>query len=246
MKKSVKVLSLIISVIFCFSLCGCINLDNFRDMRASITKEGNIKLYDGSEYKLLPECEELCPDFINSEEEVFVVEEEVPLLLTVISETSFSKSTDGLFLQDNSRDSLVYYCRTDVYDSVLERIKNGFTPELCGYYYFDFDSQKECFYSLTEAEAEAVNEVYKTVTPENVPEAAELSYDYSASLYLLSKDKLFMKDFVSVSVLEGKYYLVNYESNPIMIYNVPKKFEKEAQSILEKQIESDELWEEVW
>ena len=246
MRKSVKVLSLIISIIFCFSLCGCINLDDFRDIRASITKEGTIKLYDGSEYKLLPECEELVPDFFSSDEVVFVVEEEVPLLLTFISEASFSKSADGLFLQDDSVDSLVYYCRTDVYDSVLRRIQNGFSPELCGYYYFDFDSEKECFYSLTEAEAAAVNEVYKTVTPEKVPEAAELSYDYTASLCLSSKDKLFMKDFVNVSVLEGKYYLVNYDLNLTTIYNVPKKFEKVFESILKKQIESDKYLEEVW
>ena len=247
MKKAIRVLSLLLVLAICFSLCGCNALDELRESRASIMADGTIKLPDGTEYKLLPACKELYPDS-NDFETVYISPEELPLLLTVFSEESFIKSNEGMLLYDydDDRSSLICYCRSDVYDNLLDRIKKGFTPEACGYWYYDFDNEEDYFYTLTKAQEDAVFEVYRNQTPQQLPEAASLDYESMANLMLCTSDKLFMQETVSICILNEKYYVVDYEADTPMLYTVPDNLNKEFAAILKKQIESDSYWNEEW
>ena len=245
MRKSIRILSLLMVLAMCFSLYGCDVLDDLRETRASIAEDGTIKLADGSEYMPLPECEELTPDFYNCET-VYVAEEELPLLLTFFSENAFLKTEDGIFLQSYTDEAVIYYCRTDVYDNVLDRINSGFTPEVYGYWYYDYENEEENFYVLTQSQAEALSEVYRTQTAEKLPEAATLDYEYIADLMIGTKDKLFMRDTVDVCVFNGKYYVVGYDFDATSLYRVPDDLSKEFAAILKKQIESDSYWLGKW
>lgn len=221
MKRTKQALSLLVVLGLCLSLCGCNALDELRQSRVTIPREGVLRLYDGTEYKLLPECEELCPIWDDMVYSYYIVEEDLPLLLTQFA-NPITCSKDGLIMEVY-REDVEYYCRTDVYDSIIARIEQGFTPEVYGYIYFDpqaGDYGEEVLYELTPTQAAAVEQVYTTVEPEKLPAAAKLTYDRKVDLYLYSADHLFRQDTVDICVVEGEYFLV---SNDNAIYTVPKE-----------------------
>ena len=232
MKKRIRLISAVAVIGMCLSLCGCKILDELQASRASITANGVIQLYDGTEYMLLPECRELSPDF-SEYESIYIAEEELPLLLTSFSENYAEKSNDGRFLQVFTEETVVYYCRSDIYDSMLERINNGFVPEVYCYSYYDYESGNYILYSLTPAQANAVEQVYTTQKPEKLPAAATLDYEYMVDLYLYTNDHLFMQDTVDICLAEGKYYVVAYGNT---IYSVPDEQSPVFAEIMEKEI----------
>lgn len=221
MKKIVRILGLLILIVVCISLCGCHNVDDLRAMRAAITAEGNIRLADGKEYKALPTCEELRPIFDNNTY-IYVVEEDVPLLLMEMFGDYASLSDDGCFVWSNHSNTgkAVYYCRTDLYDDILSRINQGFMPETYGYWHYDEISDR-VFQTLTAAQTDAIAQVCAQ-TPEFLPKAASLSYDKKRDLYLCTSDKLFMRDALDVCRYEEKYYLVSYAFEKTALYAVPE------------------------
>lgn len=241
MKKVIRIVSLIAVLGVLLSLCGCDVLDELRSSRATITPDGVIKLYNGAEYILLPACKELTPTFTEYEA-IYVVEEEVPLLLTAFAENDFTKSDDGLFLQAYTEQGVIYYCRADVYDSMLARINKGFTPEIYCYSYYDYEKEEALLYTLTQVQVDAVTQVCTTQEPETLPEAAMLDYGYFADLYFCTEDKLFRQDTVDVCVINGKYYVVSHDDTTTL-YSVPAEMSAVFAGILEKQVESDSYWE---
>ena len=219
MNKLTRSLSLLMVFALCLSLCGCNALDELRRSRATRPQEGVIRLADGTEYKLLPECEALCPTWDDMMYSYYIVEEDLPLLLTQYGD-GVSSSKDGLFLEVYGED-IQYYCRTDAYDSIVARIDQGFTPDVYGYTYFDPEAGDYGDYvlcELTPAQAEAVEQVYATVQPEKLPVGARLDYEEKVDLYLYSADRLFRQDTVDICVVEGEYFLL---TNDQMIYAVP-------------------------
>lgn len=242
MKKRIKLLSMLIVLVMCFSLCGCNALDELRESRAVFTEDGTIVLADGSEYKALPECEELSPEIYNGGT-VYVVKEDLPLLLTSFSHQSYFKSSDGLFLQSCNDGSNIFYCRTDVYDSVLERINNGFEGEICGYWYYDYEKEEDCFYKLKSTEVSAIENVLANQTGEQLLAPAYLDYEYLADMWLCTEDRLFMRDTVDVCALNGKYYVVDFGLENTTLYSVPDELTDVFEEILEKQIKWDSYWE---
>lgn len=242
MKKRIKLLSLPIVLTMCFLLCGCNALDELRESRAVVAEDGTIVLADGSEYRALPECEELTPEIYNGGT-VYVVKEDLPLLLTSFSHQSYFKSADGIFLQSYNDGSNIFYCRTDVYDKVLERINNGFEGEIYGYWYYDYKKEKDYFYKLKPDQAEAIENVLATQEGEQLSEVASLEYEYLADLWLCTEDKLFMRDAVDVCVLDGKYYVVDFGLENTTLYSVPDELTETFKEVLEKRIASDSYWE---
>lgn len=240
MKKVSRIMAVIAVLALCASLCGCNMLDELRETRATITQEGNIKLYDGSEYILLPECEYLAPDF-GDFNLVYVVEEEIPLLLTQTSDTVFLKSVDGLFLQNYTDDFFEIYCRSDAYESVVERMESGISDGFYGYWYFDNEEGDDGFYMLSQAQTEAIAEVCSQ-EPEILPEAAALDYEYMAMLCYCSKDMLFQQNTVNICLLNGRYYVAKYDMERTALYSVPDAFTQVFAQMMEKQIESDGYW----
>lgn len=241
MKKVTRILCLIAVFAMCLSLCGCSVLDDLRAMRASITPDGTIKLYDGTEYKLLPECEELSPKFTQYQE-VYIVEEDIPLLLTTIRYIDcLNKSDDGKILLTYTENGAIYYCRSDMYDGILESIQNGFMPELCCYWCYDFENEENVCYTLTQEQWDALQLVCTTQKPQRLTAALKES-EHWADLYLYTEDRLFEQDTLDIYVYNGKYYVVDLDNE--YSYSVPAELTAVFEKIMEKQIESDSYWEE--
>lgn len=242
MKKMTRILCLIAVFAMCLSLCGCGMLDDLRAKRATMTADGNIKLYDGTEYKLLPECKELSPTFYQYAE-VYVVEENVPLLLTTTEYSLyFDKSDDGKLLLAYDGGQETYYCRSDVYDSVLERIQNGFTPQLYSYVYYDAETGRAMDYTLTQEQWNTIEQIMTTQKPLEIRESLLDNYDHCAGLYVSSADGLFSKNTIALYIYKGKCYVLDHEND--LQYTVPAELTADIEKILEKQIESDMAWDE--
>lgn len=245
MKKVKRAICLLAVLVMCISLCGCGVLDDIRASRATWTEEGNIRLYDGTEYKLLPDAEDLYLNFYYGDM-VYIAPDDLPLLLTSFAEVSLDKSVDGWFLRTYTTDSDgyysdIYYCRTDVYDSMLQLVQNEFEPELCCYSYVD-DAGDWQYYALTKQQWAAVEQVYTTQPPQKLDFDACREQTCGATLSLCSKDMLLQQTYVTICVFEDRYWLEEYTQDYIVVYDVPEEMALEFEEIMEVKVTSDNEW----
>lgn len=233
MKRTTRILTLLVVFGLCLSLCGCMKLDELRSYRTSMKADGSIQRSDGTEYKRLPECEEFCPDFGDAEW-IYIVEDDLPLLLTTWADP-ITKSEDGRFLRSDmdANGKPEYYCRTDLYDSVFARIQSGFVPEVYGYEYYDRELDAYQICQLTPDQAAAVEQVYTTQEPEKLPTAARLQYDHRINLCLYSADYLFCRDTLDICLVEGEYFLVGDDNT---LYTVPAELFSVFSEIMAKKV----------
>ena len=221
MKKGIRLIALVAVLAICLSLCGCKYLDDLRAVQGKVVSTGVIRLQDGTEYKRIYQtCDELVPVFSRSVTFHITEGEDIPLLLTPTFCATAYRSNDELFLRVYLDTELGLYCRTDVYDSVVERIKNGFQPEVFCYEYYDYKTGEYLVYELTQEQADALEQVYATGEAIELPAAATLSYDYYVDLYRASADHLFQQDCMDLCLSDGKYYLVFGER---ILYPVPEE-----------------------
>ena len=231
MKKVRRIFVLLAVFVLCLSFCGCDTLEELRAARAIFTESDSIKLQDGTEYILLPDCQELTPVFTEYET-VYLVEEELPLLLTVFSDNYATKSDDGLFLQTFSEAGAQFYCRSDCYDSILERIQGGFVAASYCYYCFDYETGEQSIATLLPTQAEAIDRVLATQEPETLPTGASLNYESYVDLYLCAEDRLFLKDTVDIAFADGAYYVIS-NGNVNTFYSVPAELSATFETIMD-------------
>ena len=210
-----KIFAFVLILSLYLSLCGCMALDEMRASRVIIVSDDVLRLADGTEYKRLPECEEFVISMYDKAD-YYAAEEDVPLLLLWSVGAWVSISRDGLALRNY--DNNAYYCRADVYDSVVERIENGVVTDVYGYWEFDAEVGGRVIRTLTSAQAAAVEQICATQEPEKLPAAATLRYDYKQDLWLFSSDYLFRRDTLDLCLTNGEYFLVTEDNS---IYTVP-------------------------
>ena len=218
MKKFIRFVALII--LLCISLSGCSYLDELRAIRGVFTEDGAIVMYDGTKYLSLPKNEYFYPDFNTADEAYVTEDEEVPLLLIADFGNWGYKSADGQFLKISHSELYSYYCREDLYDSIVERMNEGFEPELYCYSYYDDTVYESRLYTLTSQQAEAIEAVLANQEPFTLPDGAKMDYDYLVYLYHCSGDYLFRQNSVKICFADGTFYVVDGE----LIYKVPNNF----------------------
>ena len=143
MKKGWKrALSVLLVLMLLVSLSGCDALDMMRQAQAYYGENGEI-LHNGTTYKRLPEWGDLNPGYgYYDENYVNVTEPDVPVLLSgLICLEELILSNDKNFLISINDNNL--YCREELYDSVCERIHQGFAAEVVCYYYYVYDEQTD-------------------------------------------------------------------------------------------------------
>lgn len=245
MKKTIRFISLFLAIVICLSLCGCVSLDELRATSGILTEDGIVKLYDGTEYKRLDNLGKLSP-YCDLYDYVDIVKEEVPLLLVFsYSKGYFLKGSDGNFLVDyDENGDEIWYCRSDIYDSVIDQIENGFVANKYCYPYFDYEKGESHRYLLTDAQANTVANILSIVEPEMRKSANIPIMDSYIDLYLTTDNMIFMEDIYDIGVIEGTYYIiVDVDDNNAKLYRVPDDFNDEFASIVKKQVEADEYWD---
>jgi len=250
MKKALKIFLCIVTVItICFSLTGCNLLEDAREAHA-FWKDGNIVL-GNSEYIVLPPCETLRPDY-SELTEIYVTEPDVPVLLSMFLGTPLTKSNDGVFLVDDSytlEDDVIFYCRSDKYDEIIDRINEGFKPTGYCYEYteynddYDYEWQPRT-YILSDLEKKAVDSVVAKVKPTVLPEIANTEYEYAVYLDECSQDMLFKKSSYEIYLNKNIYYIYEYKESKAYLYTVPSEYNASFESLMSKSIESEKQWED--
>jgi len=239
MKKTVKGVALIIAVIiFCFSLCGCVDIDDMKKSQAFITDTGVV--FNGNEYYPLPESDRM--QFFTTEyNPVYITEKDVPVLLSSFMGSECILSDDGKFLYSESE--TIRYCRSDVYESVLSRINSGYVHEGYFYSYYDFKNDKAKYYRLTEKDEAAIKALITSTTPEKLPDVADIDYDYYIELNSCSDDMIFWEYAYEFYIKGEKYYLADINSSEkTLLYTVPDNLLTDFKRIAKEYVKSEEEW----
>lgn len=223
MKKSWKRgLVLVLILLQLLTLCGCKQLETMRKNQA-FYGEGTDILWNGTTYKLLPECEFLAPE-LDYETTVWVTTDDVPVLLSaMLSSRALTPSEDGVILEPMYEAG--FFCREDRYEDICARIQS-FTPDKVCYSYDYYDEETGEYttgnYTLTQEQLEAIRLVAETVEPEVLGNGLYLDYDWSVYLEECSEDMLFRRNTLDIAVSGDSYYLLLYTDTQTLAFSVPE------------------------
>lgn len=264
MKKNTKFLVLLLAMLLmCLCLTGCDELDEMREIQAFWTTQGSTDsiTYNGVEYKKLPGYNNPNPMY-NSQysKYIYVTDRDVPVLLSSRFSDIMDVSDDENFISGYcyttdyyysesyvSPDSEAVYCKSDIYDEVVEKINAGieYTNYGFGYYYWDEKEMTDIweYYYLSSDETDAVNKVIENVEPITNSEI-DYNNNYVLSLDKISEDKYFGKDSFDLYT-DGlnTYYLVQY-SEALDIhtcYKVPEELKPTFEK-LEELVSTNDIY----
>lgn len=245
MKKALRIISLILIVaIMSISLSGCMVIDMVREEQAFWGEDNKIK-YGEYEYMLLPESENLQP-VCNELNFVYITTEDVPVLLSGAFGDRYDISDDKVFIFTDGENGYTCYCRSDRYDDIKDKITSGFKPESYCYSYFDMVDYEDRYYMFSADEVEAVNSVVKSVTPDIMPEAASLNYDYIVNVEACTKDMIFRTYIADICITGENYFVVVTEEAETLMYKVPDEQKSIFKKIMKSAVDSEAVFYEEY
>ncbi len=248
MMKCVAVLSAML--VFMSALTGCRQFEEIRQSHVTLTKEGNI-LVQGKEYRPLPYCEYLNPEWESYDRSLYLTAEDIPVLLSrqfgvrmdiskdkkfinshYLGETVETVGLDGKYSYDGATNT--FFCRSDEYDSIMAVIEKGYEPDgyKCDYYDWEADGMVE--YVFSHQEAEAVEQVLKTKPVEN---SDELNFTQSCAISSCMIGTPFSQYEAELWFGEDQaYYIDIYDlkNEMSLYYQVPAELEAVFEGILAK------------
>ena len=249
MKKHMKRgLCLLLVVLLCFSLTGCLALDDMRKYHATLQKDGTL-LLDGQIYVPLPYCEEFTPP-MGAGSYVYVTEPDVPVLLADTFAITYYTISETAVVGKNRivGDAGRYYCVKEDYDALDALIQDGADLSKMQYYYGKFD-EKEGLYTeetvfLSEEQVNAVKRVLATVEPFD---ATDMYYEEVVSLNWCSEDGLFSKFAFDLCKYNGHYALVQWEKDTPIFCEAPAEYNAIFAEIMRPYLENGVAFgEEYW
>lgn len=249
MKHIKKILCLSLAVLLCFSLIGCNAIDNKRKVQIHYNEEENL-VYDGKEYKLLPECSAFSPDMTHTQN-LFLTEEDLPVLLSEIFGISAYLTKDKLFISTDaftySDSKFAIYARSDIFDSIAARIKSGdyFDGFCFCYSYWDENGNYNETYKIISEEAEkAVKEIISTGTPDEEIDI-DLLYTYEVTdLRACSNDLLFNEYSATIYKTEKYIYITAFTGlNKEQVFKVSEEYYDAINEIVESYYSFKELYD---
>lgn len=231
MKKTKRWIAFLLVFALCLPLCGCSNLDEMRAAHAFWQKDGSV-LWNGNVYRLIEDVPEDLA-ILYGQQEVYVTQADVPVLLSQMMGDCFSVVADETMLWSHGWDGgRVFYCREDVYDFMTEHLKN---PSLTTYYYTywaDTDAD-EAYYYLSEAQGNTIDELIATldfvVLDETFYHAFEAN-EFCLTLGKCDEEHLFSNDYVvEIAWKDGLYYIISPNE---YIAEVPNEYNDAMKSIV--------------
>ena len=231
--------ALLVILVLVLGLCGCDALDAMREAQTQYGEDGSI-LYKGVAYMLLPESEYLSPEY-EVWEEIYVTDPDVPVLLSqAIYIERLALSIDGNFLISMSDD--VVYCRAELYDSVFDRIVNGFEVAAMQYEYSVYDEEvgihRRQTYTLTQEQWDTVYEVLETVEPIEIGRNWNINGQWYLYLYECSQDGFFKKGTMELVASEDSYTLILESGDQTLAYLVPSAYKAVFEQILSPYVDA--------
>lgn len=266
MKKFIRTAVLVFALtVLCFSLSGCHALNEARNAQAFKNDDGTI-LYNGKIYKALPDREEfadlsysLTYDHGNM---VYVTDKDVPVLLSAFfGQPAFTDKDKKIIFTDYLTDSTsnsLKFCREDIYDTLVEEIKNpNFTKytmalDSMGLSYLLDDIDIPDSVDLKDYEIAAINEIIALNDTVENPDTFD-SYDGVYAEIFRSTDDGFIYENYCTLLNQGDSYYISvygpetfdedgYFNQSVTIYKVPTSGEAAAKikNLLEKKKQIDD------
>ena len=231
--------ALLVILVLVLGLCGCDALDAMREAQTQYGEDGSI-LYKGVAYVRLPESEYLSPEY-DVWKEIYVTDPDVPVLLSqAIYIERLALSIDGNFLISMSDD--VVYCRAELYDSVFDRIVNGFEVAAMQYEYSVYDEEvgihRRQTYTLTQEQWDTVYEVLETVEPIEIGRDWNINGQWYLHLYECSQDGFFKKETMELVASEDSYTLILESGEQTLAYLVPSAYKAVFEQILSPYVDA--------
>ena len=245
MKKLKRLIGCLLLAALVVSLCGCSALDALRESQCYF--DGEDILRNGQIYRKLPSCDTLYPE-LDYEQSIYVTEDDVPvLLISFLAKAHLLPSLDGAFLSTLYGDTI--YCREDLYDSTVDKIRNGFTPEIVCYSYYAYSEDSyevtEEFYTLTKEQTDVLSLITSTVEPEVWSEDWSLNCQWYIYLEECTQDRLFRQSQLEISFTGRTYYLTLYTDTQTLVFAVPDGCKAMLDDITKAYRNSwDQAWEE--
>ena len=245
MKQLKRLMGCLLIAALVFSLCGCSALDALRESQCFF--DGEDILRNGQIYRKLPSCDTLYPE-LDYEQAIYVTEDDVPVLLSpLLAKEHLLPSLDGAFL--SNRYGVTIYCREDLYDSIVDNIRNGFTPEIVCYSYNVYDEDsfdvKEEFYTLTKEQTDVLSLITSTMEPEVWGEGWSLNCQWYINLEECTQDRLFRQSQLEIGFTGKTYYLTLYTDTRTLVFTVPDGCKAMLDDITKAYRDSwDQSWEE--
>ncbi|MBO5089342.1 MAG: hypothetical protein J6C27_00310 [Clostridia bacterium] len=229
MKHVKKLLCLALTVLLCFSLIGCNAIDKMRDAQIHFNDDGNLE-YDGNEYKQLPPCSAFSPNITYSTN-LYITDKDLPVLLSEQFGGRAYLTKDKLYINSHSYSSsdgtTAFFARTDIYDSIAERINSGnYFEGFCFYYSYWDDSDEIGSYMqkekiISEEAEKAVKEVITTTAPDESIDIDLLSQYAVTDLYACSNDLLFSEYSATIYKTDKFIYITAFTGlNKELIFKV--------------------------
>ncbi len=251
LKKSLRITALILSaLLLCSVFTGCDMLDEMRRAHAVKSENDNIIL-NGNEYKYVPFGSPTALfnlDLVPTSD-IYVTEPDVPVLLSEgFYEFYGYVSEDGKFLYVYDEDyNSIYYCRTDVYDTLIERLDEPFVPEVLAYAYsyYDYENDVDIYdsYILTEEEQNAVEDVLRSVEPVQQENYSVYQAESYCDLYECSEDLIFNRMVLSIEYKNGRYAVAREIGNGITeVHRVPDELVNIFAGIMASQFAADSIY----
>ncbi len=240
MKTLKKLLALCLVLVICFSLSGCKFIEDIKESR--ITKvSSEVVEYKGKEYKVLPYCEYLWFDFTNYTEYFYIVEDDVPILLTSLyGKSSYFCDFKKILVTTDIKGNHTIYAREDIYDDIINRIEseNYFDGYCFSYNTYDKYSYVTTKYELISDEVSvALEEVITVGVHEDVD--IELLYDYYVTtISKCSNDLYFKENCMEIFQTSDYIYIAVYDGEETPVYKVPEKYVEIITSLIDKCYES--------
>lgn len=250
MKHSVRLLLIMLTLIIAAtSLCGCDLLDEARQAHGILTKDGSI-LLNNATYYLLPTDANFYPPEMDVM--IAITEPDVPVLLKDVLGTPAYMSQDEKFLYRTQCED-AYYCRSDVYEGLIDRMNTEFVPDGYYYEYYTFVEDEENFYGyktnyyrLTDQQAGLINQVLQQVEPYELPSESSDDAEPYIMLMAATKDLYFREYFVDLIYWSNAYYLVEWEENASLskYYLVPAEHEAAFDQIANAYVRAQQTYPE--
>ena len=209
MKKCKRWIAVLLISVMCLSLCGCQDLEDMRAAHALLQEDGSIK-WNGNVYRLMTISPEKT-GILFADNNVWVTEKDVPVLLSEQFGQYARVSQNGVVLVMYGHDGETLYCREDQYNATMEYLQNA---ELTTYYYtyWDYDTGNEQYYYLSTLQGDVIDRAIVTSVFTAVEDEFYYSFgedDFVVSLGKCDESRLFGEHYVvQIARKNGRFYLI--------------------------------------
>lgn len=234
-KKKIKTISLVLMVcIVSTALSGCFSLQELKEKQANMDDEGNICV-GNYKYIAIEAGEELNPDF-DEFNEVYISDEEIPLLLTPEMGSSYTISDDGIFIEGYKG----YYCREDKYEEVSSALSKKYTVKGYKYGYHNFEKDKLCDEEMSAESVQTIKTILSKVKGEKNGETLYDQYETSCTIYSYGESKYLTREEFAIEFCKDKIYFVKYidDDGSIIVYDIPNNYHSQLREMFKPVLEN--------